>query len=411
MKRLQIANCRLEKTDYRTWRSHVQSAISNLQSAIYLWALVLLVCSPISLAAAGELQGTVKVSGRTVEIQVQNQDGSPAAGVNVRLLYGRQQTAAVARTDAQGRWVHPVEQTGAYEAIVEVGSQVLRLPFMVLNDPAPVRVPWIILVPCLLCVIGSILLFVLGLRRMPAARARTAPERGLLWSTAVLLAVGAFLMGWAAWYEWHKPGPPIPAGPDLEKEARDFLRNRNVKPLSDSLERVLASSRTDRVKTMPHALLGKAAPDFELSDHRQNPWRLSNLLKQGPVVLVFYYGYHCNHCVGQLFALHDDIQVFREVGAQVITVSADPPELTRDRFRQYGEFAFPVLSDRGNKIAQVFGVHQPATEKTGEDLQHGTFVIGRDGEVHWAHHGNYPFTDNATLLCELARLEGYPPRD
>ena len=379
-----------------------------MKRSIHLCAFVVLVSVPFSnLAAAEELRGTVTVSGGKVEIQVQNQDGSPAAGVNVRLLYGRQQTAAVARTDEQGRWVHPVEQTGAYDSIVEGGSEVLRLPFTVLNEPSTVKFPWIILVPCLLCVTGSVFLFILGLRRMPA---NASPGRGLLLSMAVLLALGASLMAWSAMREWHKTTPAVPGDPDLAKEVRDFLRKRQVKPLSGSLEQLLIAAGTERIKTMPHPLLGKAAPDFELSDHGQKSWRLSKLLAKGPVVLVFYYGYHCNHCVGQLFALHDDIQMFQELGAQVITVSADPPELTRDRFRQYGEFAFPVLSDPGNKIAQVYGVYQPAKGKTSEDLQHGTFIIGRDGKVHWTHHGNYPFTDNGTLLYELAGAEGYLKR-
>jgi thioredoxin-dependent peroxiredoxin len=160
-----------------------------------------------------------------------------------------------------------------------------------------------------------------------------------------------------------------------------------------------------RVKTHPHPLLGQPAPDFELTDHEQKIWRLRERLDKGPVVLVFYYGYHCNHCVGQLFAVHADIAIFREMGAEVLAVSADPPEWTRARFKQYGEFAFPVLSDPGNKVAQLYGVFQPASGKTPEDLQHGTFVIGRDGIVHWTQYGYEPFTGNATLLYELARLE------
>src|SRR5579864_5245336 len=112
-------------------------------------ALVLLInVSHSHLVAAEELEGTVKVSGSKVQIHVQNKNGSPAAGVNVRLLYGRQQAVAVARTNDQGRWVHRVDQTGAYEAIVESGSNVLRLPFTVLNESSTVKFPWIILVPC-----------------------------------------------------------------------------------------------------------------------------------------------------------------------------------------------------------------------------------------------------------------------
>ena len=375
-------------------------------------AYFLVVSVPLSaLAAAEELEGTVKVSGSKVLIHVQNKNGSPAAGVNVRLLYGRQQTVAVARTNDQGRWVHRVEQTGAYEAIVESGSNVLRLPFTVLNESSTVKFPWIILVPCLLSVNAAVFLFILGIRSVPETRARVGPGRWQMLIMAVLLATGAAIMGWAAWREWQNTGPAILAGPDLAKEARDFFRKRAVKPLSGSLERQLIAAAKDRIKTKPHPLLGKTAPDFELLDHHQKPWRLSKLLDKGPVILVFYYGYHCNHCVGQLFALNDDIQKVHELGAQVITVSADPPELTQDRFRQYGEFSFPVLSDPGNKIAQVYGMYQPAMGNTPEDLQHGTFVIGRDGKVYWTHHGNYPFTDNGTLLYELARLEGRLPKE
>jgi peroxiredoxin len=68
-----------------------------------------------------------------------------------------------------------------------------------------------------------------------------------------------------------------------------------------------------------------------------------------------------------------------------------------------------VLSDPGNKIAQVYGVYRPASGKQDEDQQHGTFVIGRDGLVSWVHHGCEPFTGNRTLLYELARVEGRLP--
>jgi peroxiredoxin len=395
MKQLQIANCRLQ--------------IGPIVST----AIVLLVSVPYSAqAAAQELHGTVKVSGSQIEIHVQDKDGRPAAGVNIRLLLGRQQTVAVAHTNDRGRWIHRVDQTGAYEAIIEDGSDVLRLLFTVLNEPTPVRFPWIMVIPCILCVAGAILLLVLGIRSttryspLTTHHAPVGPGRVVLLSMAALLAGGAGLMGWSAWREWNKSSPAVRSGPDLAKEARDYLRKRAVKPLSGSLERLLIAAEEDRIKTKPHSLLGKTAPDFELLDHHQKPWRLSKLLNNGPVILVFYYGYHCNHCVGQLFAVNDDIQKFHELGAQVITVSADPPELTQDRFRQYGEFAFPVLSDPGNKIAQVYGVYQPATGNAPEDLQHGTFIIGRDNQVYWTHQGNYPFTDNGTLLVELARLEG-----
>ncbi len=52
-----------------------------------------------------------------------------------------------------------------------------------------------------------------------------------------------------------------------------------------------------QVATQNHPLVGRAAPDFTLSDHRGKSWTLSRNLKHGPLVLVFYLGYYCNFCV------------------------------------------------------------------------------------------------------------------
>jgi peroxiredoxin len=380
---------------------------------IPLSALALLTV-PSATAVAEELTGTVKVSGRDIEILVRHDDGSPAAGVPLRLLYGRQLTVAVARTDEQGRWVHGVGQTGAYDVIIESRSGAeaeTRLSCTVLDSPeTKTDAPsvWITVAPALACIAGAVLVFLIVLKK--SSRKGMRLGWGHVLSIAVLLTAGGVLFEWSTWRQWRRLAEPvIQSEPDVADAAREYLRGRDVKPLSGSLERVLAGSPAELVPSQEHPLLGRPAPDFELADHRQQTWRLRDRLNHGPVVLVFYYGYHCNHCVGQLFALHDDIDKFRELGADVIAISADPPELTRHRFKQYGEFAYPVLTDPGNKIAQAYGVYRPPSGQTPEELRHGTFVIGRDGRVHWAQHGGEPFTGNLTLLHELARLEGRLP--
>ena len=73
------------------------------------------------------------------------------------------------------------------------------------------------------------------------------------------------------------------------------------------------------------------APDFTLNEVDGKEWSLAKELKDGPLVLIFYYGYHCNHCVSQLFAVDKDIEKFRELGVKVVAVSADPVETTRER--------------------------------------------------------------------------------
>src|SRR5439155_23507315 len=135
-------------------------------------------------------------------------------------------------------------------------------PFTVLDTPPARRAPWGAVVAGLACLAGALVLFLF--RIGPAAR------RGLVPLRAVLLAAGVGFLGWSAWRQWREPGAPAaPADPAVAAAARAFLRDRKVKPLSEPLARLLADEKTERVQTQPHPLLGRPAPDFELSDPRQ----------------------------------------------------------------------------------------------------------------------------------------------
>jgi peroxiredoxin len=105
-----------------------------------------------------------------------------------------------------------------------------------------------------------------------------------------------------------------------------------------------------------------------------------------------------------LFGLSKDIEKFRELGATILAISADPPELTRQRYKKYGAFSFPVLSDLKNKVAQKYHTFVPSRKEDEEGNQaHGTFVIDRQGRIVWANMGENPFVENRTLLIEVHR--------
>jgi peroxiredoxin len=197
--------------------------------------------------------------------------------------------------------------------------------------------------------------------------------------------------------------------PNVAAEARRFLREKNVRPLSEDLQAILTSSAQGSLPTQVHPLLGRTAPDFTLKDDRGEATTLRRCLESGPVVLVFYYGYHCNHCVGQLFAVNDDLAKFRELDATVIATSADPVEETQTRYAEYGRFGFTVLSDPGNQVAAQYGVFKPPVGDKPEELVHGTFVIAANGQMTWCNFGDEPFTDNRTLLIEVAKASGRVP--
>lgn len=189
---------------------------------------------------------------------------------------------------------------------------------------------------------------------------------------------------------------------NLADAALQDLEKRGYQPLSGPLDAILKDTTQKAVPTQTHPLLGQSAPDFKLVDTDGESFHLSERLKSSAVVLVFYYGYACDHCVSQLFGLNKDLDQFRELGATVVAVSADPAELTRKRFKQYGAFAFPVLSDSDHAVAKLFGTYiPPAKPDEDGELSHGTFVIDQRGIVVWANRGDQPFTHNRTLLLKL----------
>ncbi|MGH7168927.1 MAG: peroxiredoxin family protein [Gemmataceae bacterium] len=168
-----------------------------------------------------------------------------------------------------------------------------------------------------------------------------------------------------------------------------------------SLQEIL--THPDLIPTHDHPLVGRQAPDFALADAEGKAWNLRELRAGGSLVLIFYYGYHCPKCVRQLGDVNRDVPLFREVGARVVALSADPPELTRRRFEQYGRFDFLVLSDAGNKVAHAYQVFKA------DFLRHGIFLIDRDGTVTWVNVGDAPFRRNSALLSHLAKLKGRSP--
>lgn len=199
----------------------------------------------------------------------------------------------------------------------------------------------------------------------------------------------------------------LPTG-HIANDAKAYLDVAKPQELSTDLATILGDREFHVAETQSHPLVGKPATDFSLADRTGKQRALSELRNGRPLVLVFYYGYGCSHCVAQLFGLDKDLRYFQELGCEIVAVSSDTPEMTRKQFAKYGEFHFPVLSDPENKVAETYGVFTPAKEGQGESLNHGTFVIAPSGLVVWANQGSQPFLDNKSLLrlVSAARQSG-----
>ncbi len=158
-----------------------------------------------------------------------------------------------------------------------------------------------------------------------------------------------------------------------------------------------------RVPSQAHPLLGRAAPALVLEDAETKTRDLQAAAAEGPVVIVFYLGSSCMACMTHLVELEAALPRFQAQGAVVWAVSADRPELSRERMRRFGSFHIPHLSDSNHAVSSAFGVWKPLPGGNPDDGEalHGTFIVARGGSVRWASMGDRPFTDIDALLAEI----------
>ena len=198
---------------------------------------------------------------------------------------------------------------------------------------------------------------------------------------------------------------------NIRKDAEAYLHVAQSQRLTEGLSVILADTSFHPAASQPHALLNQPALDIALPDDANTERRLSDLGKDRPLLVVFYLGYGCSHCVAQLLALDKDLHYFRELDADIVAVSADTPEHTTEKFAEYGRFNFPVLADVDYDVSKAWGAYQPETDERSEFIHHGTFIVDRNGKVIWAHLGKEPFLDNKSLLQIIARSQGLMPAE
>ena len=115
------------------------------------------------------------------------------------------------------------------------------------------------------------------------------------------------------------------------------------------------------------------------------------------VILVFYVGMGCAHCVVQLKDLSDRAERWKALDAEVLAVSGDSVEANAG---SQASLKVRLLSDGELRNARLF--------KSYDDFEempiHSTVLIDKTGRVHWARHGAGPFTDYEFLISQLQRL-------
>lgn len=256
-----------------------------------------------------------------------------------------------------------------------------------------------------------------------------APSRD--WGTRVFLCfLGAITCFYAVILFYHTSQPPgtvaendsilercrqiclkygLVSTGDVRQDAENYLAAVQSHQLTDELSVILADTSFNVTASQPIPLLDHPAPAFSIPDESNKTHTLKELNNDRPLVVVFYLGYGCSHCVAQLLALDKDLPRFRELGAEIVAISSDSPEHTAEKFAEFGRFNFPVLSDIDYDVSQKWGVYEAGEEDEPGFMSHGTFVVDRTGKVIWGTMGPEPFLDNKTLLHVIAESQGMLP--
>lgn len=99
--------------------------------------------------------------------------------------------------------------------------------------------------------------------------------------------------------------------------------------------------------------VGDQAPDFELTNNLGKKIKLSEVVKEGKVILNFYRGGWCPYCYLELRALQKINNLVKKDGTKIIAIS---PESKADcqRTTERNQLQFDVLSDKGNKVTEQY---------------------------------------------------------
>ena len=132
---------------------------------------------------------------------------------------------------------------------------------------------------------------------------------------------------------------------------------------------------------------GEPAPDFTLPS-TQGDISLHDLTAQKKVVLAFYSEDATPLCSGEVATLKEDYDLIRDLGAEVVAVSADSLDSHETFARRLGGFPFPLASDSDLLAARLYDV----LDETGKRSRRAVFVIDRGGTIlhaiGWYQPGN-----------------------
>lgn len=148
---------------------------------------------------------------------------------------------------------------------------------------------------------------------------------------------------------------------------------------------------------------GSKAPEFVLENAQGEETSLSDLVKDGPLILYFYPADFTPGCTKEACSIRDIHSDIQAVGLQVAGISPQDAD-SHQRFRDEHELPFTLLSDPEKVAIKMYDVDGPF----GVGVRRATFLISQDrvvqdavmADVRIGRHKE--FIEKAVILRETA---------
>ncbi len=155
--------------------------------------------------------------------------------------------------------------------------------------------------------------------------------------------------------------------------------------------------------TLNFLKVGDKAPVFKTLSHDKTSIDLTELLKKGKVVIIFYRGAWCPYCNKHMSSLQDSLDLFLAKGASLITISPEV-ESSIEKTIAKSKASFNIVHDSTYTIMKKYGVAFQVNSATvtrykliGINLEEAngnkdnilpvpaTFIINQDGTIAYIH--------------------------
>jgi FtsP/CotA-like multicopper oxidase with cupredoxin domain/peroxiredoxin len=163
--------------------------------------------------------------------------------------------------------------------------------------------------------------------------------------------------------------------------------------MMQNLEVVRTPAELKEKRTLP---LPWRPPAWKLAD-AAGRWHRSEDFKGGSVLLVFFQGGTCSHCLQQLKMLRDYAGTPEAAALRIVAVSPEPRATLARLQNRLGGDRILFLSDQTTEVFRQFHCRNE------EDLRHGLFLLDPEGQVGWYRVSAEALTDVTPLRLAFER--------